>query len=528
MNLKLRLHVPLTVGGRPIPHYGEGVPFEELLRSKVSSCMSKGEPFFNLTMAEYNALQEHIVVRLDNSGQLKDAAGNVVPLDLLDAEFNKVLTDLVEKWCGGRWPESPHTPLIHDLYNYMSYRVKAILRQVYGSTEVDIYAPEIAESLYSGRPALFDQVDPLDLRELIENLPARQQQILDLRFGLEGGPSLSLQEAGNELGISKERVRQIEEVALIELQRLIEGGLPKPDELRPAVIEDLAKLDWAQREELLQQLPSQQRLILDLRFGLEGSPAISPPEIGVQLGLSTEQVSSTLQHITNKLRNTMEGSALATVGGREPNPFEALLTSKANQCMADGSPFFELTMKQYDALKEHIILRLDRNGQLEDDAGNVVPLDLLDAEFNDVLSNLIVKWCQGHFSESQGNPYTHELYTYLEKRVNTLLRQVYGSTETDIYAPEIAESLYYEHSNILNAISPAELNALLSSLYPREREIIELRFGLGGYTPLTLEEIAESVGLTKQRVSIIIQDVLLELRRQVPSELVVGDYSTPF
>ena len=48
------------------------------------------------------------------------------------------------------------------------------------------------------------------LDKLMASLDARQQQILRLRFGMDGEECASLEEIGKQLGISKERVRQIE------------------------------------------------------------------------------------------------------------------------------------------------------------------------------------------------------------------------------------------------------------------------------------------------------------------------------
>jgi RNA polymerase sigma factor (sigma-70 family) len=56
------------------------------------------------------------------------------------------------------------------------------------------------------------------VRDILPTLNEREQLILEARFGLWGNPPRSLRDIGQELGISRERVRQIERQALTRLQ----------------------------------------------------------------------------------------------------------------------------------------------------------------------------------------------------------------------------------------------------------------------------------------------------------------------
>ncbi len=62
------------------------------------------------------------------------------------------------------------------------------------------------------------------------------------------------------------------------------------------------------------------------------------------------------------------------------------------------------------------------------------------------------------------------------------------------------------------------ISEVLRSLTPREREVIELRFGLKDGQPRTLEEVARAYGITRERIRQIEARGLLKLRQPVRSQ----------
>ncbi len=64
------------------------------------------------------------------------------------------------------------------------------------------------------------------LRELLETIDDREAQILRMRFGLDGCEPLTLKQISEEVGISRERVRQVIDEALTKLNQQINHEKP--------------------------------------------------------------------------------------------------------------------------------------------------------------------------------------------------------------------------------------------------------------------------------------------------------------
>jgi RNA polymerase primary sigma factor len=56
------------------------------------------------------------------------------------------------------------------------------------------------------------------LREVLNGLPLREGRILQLRYGLFDGQAYTLEQVGRKMGVTRERVRQIEAQALNRLR----------------------------------------------------------------------------------------------------------------------------------------------------------------------------------------------------------------------------------------------------------------------------------------------------------------------
>ena len=59
-----------------------------------------------------------------------------------------------------------------------------------------------------------------EIAGLLGNLAPREREVIEMRFGIATGETMTLEEVGRRLGLSRERIRQIEKKAKKKLQRL--------------------------------------------------------------------------------------------------------------------------------------------------------------------------------------------------------------------------------------------------------------------------------------------------------------------
>jgi RNA polymerase primary sigma factor len=72
--------------------------------------------------------------------------------------------------------------------------------------------------------------------------------------------------------------------------------------------------------------------------------------------------------------------------------------------------------------------------------------------------------------------------------------------------------------SVLRGDELVTLKTLLDSIDEREAQILRLRFGLDGQEPLTLKEIADEVGISRERVRQIVDESLTKLNSQISDE----------
>ncbi len=89
-----------------------------------------------------------------------------------------------------------------------------------------------------------------------------------------------------------------------------------------------------------------------------------------------------------------------------------------------------------------------------------------------------------------------------------------GSTLGEVVPDEKAANPY---ERLQSKSLVGDVNSVLAQLEPREADIIRLRFGLEGLEPLTLEEVGDKIGVTRERVRQLQEQALRQLRKNMSS-----------
>ena len=124
----------------------------------------------------------------------------------------------------------PTTEEIADRLGESADRIADLLHLASDTTSLDQPSREDSDMTYADRIASPNQVDPSDsierdqlreaVREVLEDLPERDQEVMRMRFGIDGSDGATLEEVGNAFNITRERVRQIEVRTLSRLRNL--------------------------------------------------------------------------------------------------------------------------------------------------------------------------------------------------------------------------------------------------------------------------------------------------------------------
>ena len=117
-------------------------------------------------------------------------------------------------------------------------------------------------------------------------------------------------------------------------------------------------------------------------------------------------------------------------------------------------------------------------------------------------------------------------------RLEEFKRLQVDPTSLDAPVGEDGDGVMGELIEDTTAVAPAEaasaealktdLQRLLGELSPRERQVLEQRFGLGGVQPHTLEQVGDDLNLTRERIRQIEAKALAKLRHPSYADVLEG------
>ena len=84
----------------------------------------------------------------------------------------------------------------------------------------DFVADEATEEPFE---AATENLQRADIQRALDALPERERRVIELRYGLRGHEPLTLEEVGSAFGVTRERIRQIENNTLKKLKQLPEA-----------------------------------------------------------------------------------------------------------------------------------------------------------------------------------------------------------------------------------------------------------------------------------------------------------------
>jgi RNA polymerase primary sigma factor len=136
--------------------------------------------------------------------------------------------------------EQRRSPDLDDVADAMGIpltRAKRLETLVYSVRALDV---DLSNEAFHGlveteaveQPPTLDEIVDLQLRdhqlnEMLRRLSGRDEAILRLRYGFYDDRPRTLAETGEEFGLSRERIRQLEQRALLKLRALLESESPE-------------------------------------------------------------------------------------------------------------------------------------------------------------------------------------------------------------------------------------------------------------------------------------------------------------
>ena len=128
------------------------------------------------------------------------------------------------------WKQHERNPSHEEVFESLGYspRSKDQLRSIINDTISIEQKPAGADTAFknilmdqSSAPLRRNVSDTIEVASLLKSLNPSERRTIELRFGLDGNENKSLAEVGRLLGLTRERIRQIERNAIDKMRKLV-------------------------------------------------------------------------------------------------------------------------------------------------------------------------------------------------------------------------------------------------------------------------------------------------------------------